>query len=398
MEASPAFRAEADGAGHGDCRGRPGAGVWRSECRADGRSGRCGAGRRRRSDWRVARVLAGKEIAHAGLTTLELVPTMHERKARMAELADAFLVLPGGYGTLDELMEAVTWAQLGTSRQALHPHQYRRLLGSIAHLSRFHRRRRFPEGGEPPVAAGRFRCFRSSPPCHRPVEAARPFRRFLAVSSSYVCQASLGSSQHRKYRSQEGSSCHAAGREHRRSSPSPRAIWPKPARRRPSWTFPRPTAPMRSCSPIPNIDAIYNPLPNQFHVPWTIKAAEAGKHVLCEKPISLTVAEAKTLLEVRDRTGVKICEAFMIRSFPQWLRLRALLDEGRIGELSLRHRRLQLLQHRPGQHPQPGGVRRRRRLRHRLLSHPRVALRLPPGAQARCRLPSTATRKCTPTG
>ena len=83
----------------------------------------------------------------------------------------------------------------------------------------------------------------------------------------------------------------------------------------------------------PDIDAIYNPLPNQFHVPWTIKAAEAGKHVLCEKPISLTVAEARTLLDVRARTGVKICEAFMIRSFTQWLRLRELLDEGRIGEL-----------------------------------------------------------------
>ena len=83
----------------------------------------------------------------------------------------------------------------------------------------------------------------------------------------------------------------------------------------------------------PDIDAIYNPLPNQFHVPWTIKAAEAGKHVLCEKPISLTVAEAKTLLEVRARTGVKICEAFMIRSSLQWIRLRELLDEGRIGVL-----------------------------------------------------------------
>jgi len=58
-------------------------------------------------------VLTGKEIAHEGLTSLELVPTMHERKARMAALADAFLILPGGYGTLDELMEAVTWAQLG---------------------------------------------------------------------------------------------------------------------------------------------------------------------------------------------------------------------------------------------------------------------------------------------
>jgi predicted dehydrogenase len=83
----------------------------------------------------------------------------------------------------------------------------------------------------------------------------------------------------------------------------------------------------------PNIDAIYNPLPNQLHVPWTIKAAEAGKHVLCEKPLSLTAAEAESLLAVRSRTGVKIGEAFMIRSYPQWLRLRELLAEDRIGEL-----------------------------------------------------------------
>src|SRR3984957_16592085 len=71
----------------------------------------------------------------------------------------------------------------------------------------------------------------------------------------------------------------------------------------------------------PNIDAIYNPLPNHLHVPWTIKAAEAGKHVLCEKPISLTVAEAETLLAVRARTGVKIGVAFMVRLHPQWLRV-----------------------------------------------------------------------------
>src|ERR1700690_275259 len=83
----------------------------------------------------------------------------------------------------------------------------------------------------------------------------------------------------------------------------------------------------------PNIDAIYIPLPNQLHVPWTIKAAEAGKHVLCEKPLSLTVAEAETLLAVRARTGVKIGEAFMVDCHPQWLRLRELLDQGRIGEL-----------------------------------------------------------------
>ncbi len=83
----------------------------------------------------------------------------------------------------------------------------------------------------------------------------------------------------------------------------------------------------------PSIDAIYNPLPNQLHVPWTLRAAEAGKHVLCEKPLSMTVAEAETLLAVRDRAGVLIGEAFMIRSHPQWLRTRALIEEGRIGTL-----------------------------------------------------------------
>jgi uncharacterized protein (TIGR00730 family) len=58
-------------------------------------------------------VLKGREIAHDGLTRLELVPSMHERKARIHELADAILTLPGGFGTLDELLEAVTWAQIG---------------------------------------------------------------------------------------------------------------------------------------------------------------------------------------------------------------------------------------------------------------------------------------------
>ena len=83
----------------------------------------------------------------------------------------------------------------------------------------------------------------------------------------------------------------------------------------------------------PQIDVIYNPLPNHLHVPWTIKAAEAGKHVLCEKPISLTVAEARTLLDVQARTGVKIGEAFMVRTHPQWLRTRELIASGRIGTL-----------------------------------------------------------------
>src|ERR1700742_2975130 len=81
----------------------------------------------------------------------------------------------------------------------------------------------------------------------------------------------------------------------------------------------------------PSIEAIYNPLPNQLHVPWSIKAAEAGKHVLCEKPISLTAAEAISLLKARDRTGVKIEEAFMVRTHPQWRGVLDLIRSGRIG-------------------------------------------------------------------
>ncbi len=83
----------------------------------------------------------------------------------------------------------------------------------------------------------------------------------------------------------------------------------------------------------PDVEAIYNPLPNHLHVPWSVKCAEAGKHVLCEKPLSLTVSEAKELVQVRDRTGVKMGEAFMVRTHPQWLRTRDLVRSGRIGEL-----------------------------------------------------------------
>ncbi len=83
----------------------------------------------------------------------------------------------------------------------------------------------------------------------------------------------------------------------------------------------------------PEIEAVYNPLPNHLHVPVTIQAAEAGKHVLCEKPIAMTAKEAETLIAVRDRTGVRIEEAFMVRHHPQWRRARELVREGRIGKL-----------------------------------------------------------------
>ena len=81
------------------------------------------------------------------------------------------------------------------------------------------------------------------------------------------------------------------------------------------------------------LEAVYNPLPNHLHLPWSIKAAEAGKHVLCEKPIGLSVEEARTLIEARDRTGVKIEEAFMVRTHPQWLTALGLIKSGRIGKV-----------------------------------------------------------------
>jgi predicted dehydrogenase len=83
----------------------------------------------------------------------------------------------------------------------------------------------------------------------------------------------------------------------------------------------------------PEIEAIYNPLPNHLHVPWSIRAAEAGKHVLCEKPVALDAHQARKLFEAQARTGVKIGEAFMVRTHPQWLRARELVRAGRIGDL-----------------------------------------------------------------
>jgi predicted dehydrogenase len=83
----------------------------------------------------------------------------------------------------------------------------------------------------------------------------------------------------------------------------------------------------------PEIEAVYNPLPNHLHVPVSIQAAQAGKHVLCEKPIGLNAAEARELLAVRDRTGVIIGEAFMVQTHPQWVRTVELVRSGKIGKL-----------------------------------------------------------------
>lgn len=83
----------------------------------------------------------------------------------------------------------------------------------------------------------------------------------------------------------------------------------------------------------PNIDAVYNSLPNHHHVAMSGVAMESGKHVLCEKPIARSAEEAEALIAIRDRTGKRIQEAFMVRTHPQWLRVRDLVRGGRIGEL-----------------------------------------------------------------
>ncbi len=83
----------------------------------------------------------------------------------------------------------------------------------------------------------------------------------------------------------------------------------------------------------PDIDAIYNPLPNHLHVPVTAQAAEAGKHILCEKPLGLNAEDARKLIEVRQRTGVKIGEAFMVKTHPQWVRAREIVRSGELGPL-----------------------------------------------------------------
>jgi len=82
-----------------------------------------------------------------------------------------------------------------------------------------------------------------------------------------------------------------------------------------------------------DVDAVYNPLPNHLHTDWTIAAARAGKHVLCEKPLATNAAEAERMIQVCEAEGVLLMEAFMYRLHPTWEAARDLLASGRIGEL-----------------------------------------------------------------
>ena len=84
----------------------------------------------------------------------------------------------------------------------------------------------------------------------------------------------------------------------------------------------------------PDIDAIYNPLPNHLHVEWSIRALEAGKHVLCEKPIGLTADEGRKLVAAgAAHPNLKLMEAFMYRHHPQWVKAKSIVKSGGIGEL-----------------------------------------------------------------
>lgn len=83
----------------------------------------------------------------------------------------------------------------------------------------------------------------------------------------------------------------------------------------------------------PEIDAVYNPLPNHLHAEWTIAALAAGKHVLCEKPLAMTTAEAQQMVDQAKKSGRRLMEAFMYRLHPQWVQAREILASGRLGEL-----------------------------------------------------------------
>ena len=109
----------------------------------------------------------------------------------------------------------------------------------------------------------------------------------------------------------------------------------------------------------PDVEAVYIPLPNHLHREWTIRAAAAGKHVLCEKPLALTAAEAEEMVDACAAAGVLLMEAFMYRLHPMWRRVRDLVDGGADRGPADDPGLLLLPQRRPGRHPQHRRVRRR---------------------------------------
>ena len=101
------------------------------------------------------------------------------------------------------------------------------------------------------------------------------------------------------------------------------------------WKIPRALGSYDALLNDPEIDVIYNPLPNSLHAEWTIKALRAGKHVLCEKPMALTLAELDAMADAAKGSGRVLAEAFMYRHHPQTLKIKEMVDDGSLGKLQL---------------------------------------------------------------
>jgi xylose dehydrogenase (NAD/NADP) len=101
------------------------------------------------------------------------------------------------------------------------------------------------------------------------------------------------------------------------------------------WNIPRVFGSYEAMLADPDVDVIYNPLPNGLHMEWTVKAAQAGKHVLCEKPLAITVEEVDAITAAAQQAGVVVMEAFMYRHHPQTLKVKELVESGAIGKLQL---------------------------------------------------------------
>jgi predicted dehydrogenase len=101
------------------------------------------------------------------------------------------------------------------------------------------------------------------------------------------------------------------------------------------WNIPRALGSYEALLADPEIDVIYNPLPNNRHAEWTVKALRAGKHVLCEKPMTLTLAEMDEIIAASRETGKIVTEAFMYRHHPQTLKVKEIVESGTLGKLQL---------------------------------------------------------------
>jgi xylose dehydrogenase (NAD/NADP) len=124
------------------------------------------------------------------------------------------------------------------------------------------------------------------------------------------------------------------------------------------WNIPRTFGSYEALLADPDIDVIYNPLPNSLHAEWTIRAVEAGKHVLCEKPLALTTTEVDAITAAARKNGKIVAEAFMYRHHPQTLKIKELVDSGAVGDLLLVRGAFTFNLNRPGDvrlNPELGG-------------------------------------------